>query len=314
MTNPKEKAGINVGIDVGKFQLDIFIHEKDRHFTVSNTPDGIREALKIICRFKVLRIVMEATGRYETDIATAAFEKQLPVCIINPIQIRQFARASNQLAKTDKLDSQVIAEFGAKMQPEPTLFKSKNLQLIKDLISRRRQLIAMRTQELNRIKIMGAKIERSCKRTIQFLDKEIEWTEKHLAQAVEQQDEWAHRKDILTSMPGVGNTVVYTLLADLPELGTLNNKQIAALAGLAPINRDSGSMKGKRRIKGGRSTVRTTLFMATLSAIQCNPVLGGFYRHLVKQGKHKKVALTAVMRKFITILNTMVKRDELWAH
>ena len=218
MTNLKEKAGINVGIDVGKFQLDIFIHEKDRHFTVSNTPDGIREALKIICRFKVLRIVMEATGRYETDIATAAFEKQLPVCIINPIQIRQFARASNQLAKTDKLDSQVIAEFGARMQPEPTLFKSKNLQLIKDLISRRRQLIAMRTQELNRIKIMGAKIERSCKRTIQFLDKEIEWTEKHLAQAVEQQDEWAHRKDILTSMPGVGNTVVYTLLADLPEL------------------------------------------------------------------------------------------------
>ena len=115
-------------------------------------------------------------------------------------------------------------------------------------------------------------------------------------------------------MPGVGNTVVYTLLADLPELGTLNNKQIAALAGLAPINRDSGSLKGKRRIKVGRSTVRTTLFMATLSAIQCNPVLGGFYRHLVKQGKHKKVALTAVMRKFITILNTMVKRDELWAH
>jgi len=313
MTNPKENPGVNVGIDVGKFKLDIYIREKDRHFTVDNSPDGIREALKTICRFKVHRIVMEATGRYETDIATAAFEKQLPVCVVNPIQIRQFARASNQLAKTDKLDAQIIAEFAAKMQPDPTLFKGKNLQLIRDLISRRRQLIEMRTKELNRIKIMGSRIERSCKRTIQFLDKEIEWTETNLAKAVEQQEEWAHRKTILSSMPGVGNTVVYTLLADLPELGTLSNKQIASLSGLAPINRDSGTLKGKRRIKGGRATVRTTLFMATLSAIQCNPVLGGFYRHLVKQGKHKKVALTAVMRKFITILNTMVKRDELWA-
>lgn len=314
MTNPKQRAGINVGIDVGKFQLDIYILEKDRHFTVENNATGIKEAIKQINRFKVSRIVMEATGRYETDIATAAFEKGLPVCVVNPMQIRQFARASNQLAKTDKLDAQIIASFAAKMQPDPTQFKGKNLQLIKDLICRRRQLIEMRTKELNRIKIMGVRIERSCKRTIQFMDKEIEWTEKHLAQAVAQQEEWAHRKDILSSMPGVGDTVVYTLLADLPELGTLSNKQIAALSGLAPINRDSGSLRGKRRIKGGRSTVRTTLFMATLSAIQCNPVLGGFYRHLVKQGKHKKVALTAVMRKFITILNTMVKRDELWAH
>lgn len=314
MTNPKEKAGINVGIDVGKFQLDIYILEKERHFTVENNTVGIREALKTISRFKVGRIVMEATGRYEMDIATAAFEKGLPVCIVNPIQIRQFARASSQLAKTDKLDAQIIASFAAKMQPDPTQFRGKNLQLIRDLICRRRQLIEMRTQELNRIKIMGSKIERSCKRVIQFLNKEIAWAEKHLSQAVEQQAEWAHRKSILESMPGVGDTVVYTLLADLPELGTLSNKQIASLVGLAPFNRDSGALKGKRRIKGGRSTVRTTLFMATLSAIQCNPVLGGFYRHLVKKGKHKKVALTAVMRKFITILNTMVKRDELWAH
>ncbi|MAQ22687.1 MAG: hypothetical protein CMK83_00555 [Pseudomonadales bacterium] len=135
-----------------------------------------------------------------------------------------------------------------------------------------------------------------------------------MAKAVEQQEEWSQRKEILLSMPGVGNTLVYTLLADLPELGELSNKEIAALAGLAPMNRDSGNLKGKRRVKGGRHTVRTTLFMATLSAIQCNPILGGFYRHLVKQGKHKKVALTAVMRKFITILNSMVKQNELWAH
>lgn len=314
MTNQIEKAGIHVGVDVGKFQLDICILERDRHFTVENTATGIREALKIIRRFNVSLIVLEATGRYELDFATAAFEKGLPVFIVNPVRVRRFAQADGQIAKTDKLDAKIIAAFGAAMKPQPSTDRGKNIRLIKDLICRRRQLIEMRTQELNRAKVMGSKIQRSCNRIIKALNQEIQWTEKHLAQAVEQQDEWAHRKSILNSMPGVGDTLIYTLLADLPELGTLTNKEIAALVGLAPMNRDSGNLKGKRRIKGGRHTIRTTLFMASLSAIQCNPILGSFYRRLVDQGKHKKVALTAVMRKFITILNTMVKRDELWAH
>ncbi|MBI26506.1 MAG: IS110 family transposase [Pseudomonadales bacterium] len=314
MTNPKERAGINVGVDVGKFQLDIHILERDRNFSVENSPAGIKEAIKVISRFKVSRIVLEATGRYELEFATAAFEKGLPVCIVNPIRVRKFAQADNQIAKTDKLDAKVIARFASAMKPELSTHKGKNIRLIKDLICRRRQLVEMRTQEYNRAKIMGSKIERSCNRIIKSLNLEIEWTEKHLAKAVELQEEWSQRKEILLSMPGVGDTLVYTLLADLPELGELSNKQISALAGLAPMNRDSGNLKGKRRIKGGRHTVRTTLFMATLSAIQCNPILGGFYRHLVKQGKHKKVALTAVMRKFITILNSMVKQNELWAH
>ena len=314
MTNPKERAGINVGVDVGKFQLDIHILERDRYFSVENSPSGIKEAIKVISRFKVSRIVLEAIGRYELEFATAAFEKGLPVCIVNPIRVRKFAQADNQIAKTDKLDAKVIARFASAMKPELSTHKGKNIRLIKDLICRRRQLVEMRTQEYNRAKIMGSKIERSCNRIIKSLNLEIEWTEKHLAKAVELQEEWSQRKEILLSMPGVGDTLVYTLLADLPELGELSNKQISALAGLAPMNRDSGNLKGKRRIKGGRHTVRTTLFMATLSAIQCNPILGGFYRHLVKQGKHKKVALTAVMRKFITILNSMVKQNELWAH
>jgi len=314
MTNPKQRAGINIGVDVGKFQLDIHILERDRHFSVENSPNGIREALKIICRFKVSRIVLEATGRYELDFATAAFEKGLPVCIVNPIRVRSFAKADNQLAKTNKIDAKVIANFAAMMKPEPCAHKGKNIRLIRDLICRRRQLVEMRTQEYNREKIMGSKVERSCNRIIKSLNQEIRWTKNHLAKAVQQQDEWSQRKEILLSMPGVGDTLVYTLLADLPELGELSNKQIAALTGLAPMNRDSGNLKGKRRIIGGRHAVRTTLFMATLSAIQCNPILSGFYRHLVKKGKHKKVALTAVMRKFITILNTMVKRNELWAH
>ncbi len=314
MTNLNENTGINIGVDVGKFQLDIYILERDRHFSIENTPAGIKEALKVIGRFKVSRIVLEATGRYELEFATAAFEKGFPICIVNPSQIRQFARASNQLAKTDKLDARLIADFAARMQPKPNPLKNKNLRIIKDLICRRRQLIEMRTRELNRIDIMGHKIERSCQRIIKSLNLEIEWVEKHLAQAVAQQQEWTHRMEVLSSVPGVGNTLVYTLLADLPELGTLTGKQIASLCGLAPVNRDSGTFKGKRRIQGGRATVRTTLYMATLSAIQCNPVLAGFYRHLVDQGKHKKIALIAAMRKFITILNAMIKRDEIWAH
>lgn len=314
MTNLKKSASVNVGIDVGKSQLDIFIFERDRHFTVENNTSGIREAIRTLQRFNVARIVLEATGRYELDFATTACDKGLPVCIVNPVRVRKFAQSDNQIAKTDKLDAWVIAKFAATMQPDTSEFKGKNLRLIKDLICRRRQLIEMRTQELNRIKIMGSKIERSCARIIKTFNKEIEWTEKHLAEVIELQEEWAHRKSILSSVPGVGDTLVYTLLADLPELGTLSNKQVAALAGLAPMNRDSGKLRGKRRIKGGRPSVRTTLFMAALSAIQCNPVLRGFYQHLVKQGKHKKVAITAVMRKFLIILNTMVKRDELWAH
>lgn len=313
MTISRDSASVNVGVDVGKSQLDIHVLERDRHFAVENSPAGIREALKILGRFKLIRIVLEATGRYELEFATAAFERGFPVCIVNPSLVRHFARASNQIAKTDKLDARMIAEFAAKMQPPFSEFKGKNLQSIKDLLSRRRQLIEMRTQELNRTKIMGVKIGRSCQRVIKFLNQEIAWTEKLLGQAVEQQPEWAHRREILNSVPGVGDTLTFTLLADLPELGTLSNKQIASLTGLAPFNRDSGTLKGKRRIRGGRSTVRTTLYMATLSAIQCNPILSAFYRRLVNEGKHKKVALTAVMRKFISILNTMVKRDEYWA-
>lgn len=313
MTNPKEKAGLNVGVDVGKFQLDVYILEKDRHFTVENSPLGIREALKVIGRFKVSRIVLEATGRYELEFATAAYEKGLPISIVNPIRVRKFAQADNQFAKTDKIDAKVIASFASALKPELSTHKGKNIRIIKDLICRRRQLIEMRTKEYNREKIMGTKVQRSCNRIIKLLNQEIEWTEKNLAKAVEQQEEWSQRREILLSMPGVGDTLVFTLLADLPELGELSNKQIAALTGLAPMNRDSGNLKGKRRIKGGRHTVRTTLFMATLSAIQCNPVLGSFYRQLVKRGKHKKVAITAVMRKFITILNSMVKQNELWA-
>ena len=314
MTNTiKRKTIVNVGVDVGKATLDIHIHEKTLHWQEDNTKQGIKCLLKRLSHYQVERLVMEATGRYEFELAQAAHTKGMPVCIVKPLLVRRFAGASDQLAKTDKIDAALIARFAAIMQPQITPKKSKNLIAIKDLIARRRQLMNLRTQEMNRIKIMGKGLEASIKRILRSLDEEVKRIEKRLSKHVEQQAEWTEKQSILKSAPGVGDTLVYTLLADLPELGSLNNNQIGRLVGVAPINRDSGKLRGKRRIQGGRAAIRTVLYMATLSATQCNPVIKAFYQKLVAQGKHKKVALTACMRKFITILNTMVKNKTEWA-
>jgi len=308
----KSKSKVNVGVDVGKSLLDVCIHEKAIHFQESNDTQGIKRILKRLSYYSIERIVMEATGRYEFLLAEACYQKQLPVCIIKPLSIRRYAGAIEQLAKTDKIDAEVIAEYAAIIKPKPTPEKSKNLIKIKDFLAKRRQLMAMRTQELNRLGIMGKRLETSCKRMIKAIKTEIRRMEKLLDKLVEEQQEWAEKKTILLTAPGVGNTLVYTLLADLPEIGTLSNKQTAALVGVAPINRDSGKMRGKRRIQGGRANVRTMLYMATLSATLCNPTIKHFYRKLVAAGKHKKVAITACMRKFITILNAMVRDNREW--
>ena len=309
----KSKSVVNVGVDVGKSSLDVYIHEKDIYWQEDNTVEGIKRLLKRLSYYQVERLVMEATGRYEFMLAEAAYNKGLPVCIAKPLSVRRYAGAINQLAKTDKIDAALIAQFAAIVQPRVTPQKSKNLISIKNLISRRRQLINLRTQEINRMKIMGKAFESSCKRIIRTLDTEIQRMEVRLARQVEQQAEWTEKQTLLKSAPGVGDTLIYTLLADLPELGTLNNREISALVGVAPFNRDSGRLRGKRRIRGGRAAIRTVLYMATLSATQCNPVIKAFYKKLLAQGKHKKVALTACMRKFIIILNTMVKNKTEWA-
>jgi transposase len=309
----KRKTIINVGVDVGKTRLDIVIHEKQLHWQEENTDQGIKRILKRLSHYQVERLVMEATGRYEFDLAEAAYNKGLPVCVAKPLSVRRYAGAVEQLAKTDKIDAAVIAEYGAVCKPRASPQRSKYLIAIKNLMVRRRQLVNLRTQEMNRKSIMGKDLEVSCKRIIRTLDTEIERMEKRLSQHVEQQSEWSEKHSLLISAPGVGDTLIYTLLADLPELGSLNNREISALVGVAPINRDSGRMRGKRRIQGGRASIRTVLYMATLSATQCNPVIKAFYKKLVAQGKHKKVALTACMRKFITILNTMVKNKTEWA-
>ncbi len=313
MTNLiKSKSIINVGVDVGKYFLDVHIHEKDLHFQVENNPAGIAVLLKRLSYYQVERLVMEATGRYQLMLAEAAFLKDLPVCIVKPLSVRRYAGAIEQIAKTDRLDAAVISEFAAVVRPRVTAARSKNLILIKDLISRRRQIMQIRTQELKRLQIMGKTLETSCKRIVRCLDAELKRIEGKLDQCIDQQTEWAEKRDILKSAPGIGDAMVYTLLADLPELGSMTSKQTAALVGVAPMNRDSGKLRGKRRIRGGRHDVRTILYMATLSAARCNPVIKDFYQRLVAQGKHKKVALTACMRKFITILNAMVRDNLEW--
>lgn len=309
----KSKTVVNVGVDVGKQYLDVCIHEKDLYWCEDNTAAGIKRLLKRLSHYQVERLVMEATGRYEFELAQMAYERQLPVCIVKPLRVRRYAGANDQLAKTDKLDAQIIAEFAAVLKPKVTPEKSKNLIAIRDLVTRRRQLINLRTQESNRSGIMGKTLEVSCRRIIRYINAEIERIEKQLARHVSEQAEWTEKQGLLKTVPGVGDTLVYTLLADLPELGELNNKEISKLVGVAPINRDSGKLRGKRRIQGGRANIRTVLYMATLSATQCNPIIKAFYKKLVAQGKHKKVALTACMRKFIILLNTMIKNKTEWA-
>lgn len=311
-TKPKAKTGVNVGVDVGKEQLDICIYERNLHFSVANNTQGIRQALSRLGRYQVDRIVCEATGRYEHGLVESAINKGLPIIVSNPIPIRRYAGAIGQLAKTDEIDSRTIAQYAAVIQPEVRRHKSKQVIKIKDLLVRRRQLVEMMTMEKNRFQIMPKFLKADIERHIKYLLKQIEKVDKQLNTLVEQHDEWQSKRERLLSVPGIGPVVVNTLLGDLPELGTLTNKQIAALTGVAPYNRDSGKLRGKRRIRGGRATVRTILYMAMLTSIQHNPVIKRFYQRLVAEGKHKKVALTACIRKMIIILNAMLRDETNW--
>jgi transposase len=234
------------------------------------------------------------------------------VIIVQPIKVRQFARAEGLMAKTDKIDAYLIARFGKVMELTPRPMPSKKIRKVRDLLARKRQLNEQRTRELNRLQKAETFLQASHRRSIKFVEKEITWVEKHLVAIVATVDEWQATYSIIISAPGIGDGVAYTLLGELPELGQLTHRQIAALSGLAPFNRDSGKMRGRRRIRGGRAPIRTMLYMAMLCGIQHNPVMKQFYEKLVAQGKHKKVALIACMRKMITILNAMVRDQKEW--
>ena len=298
---------INAGVDVGKACLDICLHETGELKQFANTESGVKSMIKWLNAWSVERVVVEATGRMERLLVEQASACGLPIVVVQPLMVRRFAGAQGILAKTDELDARVIAQFGAVMKPEVRPLHSKQTLHIKDLLCRRRQLIRLRTQELNRCSIMPKSLQGSMKRIIKSLDAEIRRIAQQLGKALVAVSEWQLKKDVLMSAPGVGENLMYTLLGELPELGQLNKKEIAALVGVAPMNRDSGKLRGKRSIRGGRAQVRTMLYMATLCGTQHNPLIRAFYQRLVAQGKHKKVALTACMRKFITILNAMVK-------
>jgi transposase len=232
--------------------------------------------------------------------------------VVQPIQVRQFAKAQGILAKTDRIDARVIAAFGALLQPEIREIQSEKVRRVRDLLARKRQLIEARTQELNRQHKAPRLLAATHARLVKCLEKELAWVEKQLDTQVQEVTEWQGKYQLMKTVPGIGNGVAYTLLGELPELGTLSNRQISALCGLAPFNRDSGAVRGRRRIRGGRAPIRTVLFMAMLSAIQHNKVMKRFYEHLVAQGKHKKVALTACMRKLMTMLNAMIRDQRAW--
>lgn len=303
---------INVGVDTGKIQLDIFIRPIGDYFTVANNTNGIYEAIKRIKTYKPTRIIIEATGRLEMAFVCAAAKAKIPTVVANPLHVHRFASATGKLAKTDKLDAQMIAHYGEALQPRATEIKPENIRLISDLLSRRGQLIEMRTMEKNRLSILPKALHTQIKQHVQYITKSIEGIEKKLGKLINATPQWQDLMTILMSVKGVGKVLAYTLISNLPELGQLNRKEIAALVGVAPMNKESGSYKGKRKIRGGRYQVRTILFMAMMSAIQSNTKFKTIYLRLVKAGKPKKVALVACMRRLITILNAMVKNGTVW--
>jgi transposase len=312
MNSENNQNEINIGIDTGKTQLDIYIRPLDIFFTVSNDESGIKKALTEIKKYKPTRIVIEATGRLEHEFIMACSKAKLPFVVANPSHIKKFAGAIGRLAKTDKLDAQLIAHFGEAIKPTLSTLKPENMQLMSDLLSRRRQLIIMQTMEKNRLQIMPKEITNSIKPMLTALKNNLEKIENKLSKLIEDCDDYKAKNDIIQSMPGVGNVVAFNLLSDMPELGYLTNKQASALIGVAPINRESGIYEGKRMIRGGRHKIRTVMYMAMMSAMQCNPVFKATYQRLVAAGKPKKVAIIACVRKMIVILNSMVRDGVMW--
>jgi len=303
---------INVGIDTSSKQLDIYVRPNGQFFSVSNDDAGIKEAVKSLQKLKPTRVLIESTGRLELAFVCAAHKAGLPIVICNPGHVRHFAKSAGRVAKTDKLDAMDIAHFGEAMKPRLSSIKPEKLRAISDLLVVRGQCLEMSTMQKNRLKRMPKSVQKPIQSILKAIKKELDMIDRQLDKLVDSVAEWRQKRDLLLSAKGVGKALAYTLMSELPELGTLNRKQIAALVGIAPMNRDSGSFQGKRYIRGGRHRVRTVLFVSMMSAIQCHPKLKPMYQRMVAAGKPKKVALVACMRKQLTILNTMVKNHTYW--
>jgi len=302
-----------IGIDVSKETLDVHTLPDRNELQFANNPEGI----KAICRkFSKLRpnlIVIEATGGLQIPVATALGLKKFPVVVINPRQARDFARAKGRLAKTDKIDAAILALFGKHMEPEVRPLKDEQTQELSALMSRRNQLIRMLVMEKNRFSRAYGSVRKDIEKNIGWLEERLSEIDTNLGKMVRASPIWRERDNLLKSVPGVGDVLSRSLLSNLPELGTLNRREIAALVGVAPLHCDSGKHRGKRRVWGGRSDVRSILYMAVLSAKKYNPVIRDFYNRLKEAGKPHKVAAVASMRKLITILNAMVRSGQAWA-
>ena len=311
INNQKE---ITVGVDTGKLQLDIHIRPLDIYFTVTNDEKGIKKAIKQIKPHKPTRIVIEATGRLEHPFIIACSQADLSFTVANPAHIKKFAGAIGRKAKTDKLDAQLIVHYGEAIKPPLSKLKPENIQLMSNLLSRRRQLMTMQTMEKNRLQIMPKEITNIIKPILIAIKNQIEKVDNKLNKLIEKCSEYKAKNTIIQSMPGIGPVVAFNLLSDMPELGYLTNKEAASLIGVAPFNKESGSYEGQRNIRGGRHKIRTVMYMAMMSAMQCNPVFKTTYQRLVAAGKPKKTAIIACVRKMIIILNSMVRDGVMWDH
>lgn len=303
---------IIVGIDVSKDRLDIAVRPGGAAFIVERTGDGLERLVARLAELAPSRIGLEATGGFETVVTAALAGAGLPVVVVNPAQVRAFATALGQRAKTDPIDAAVIAHFVEATRPELRPLPDEATQMLADLVQRRRQIIAMIAAENQRAKRAPARVKKSITRLLKALEKELASVDTDIDDGVRGSPAWREKEDLLRSVPGIGPTIARTLIAEMPELGALDRKQVAALAGLAPFTRQSGQWRGRSFIGGGRSPVRTALFMGAMVAKRHNPVLKTFFDKLVTAGKPKMVALIAVARKLVTILNAILRDRQPW--
>lgn len=301
-----------IGIDISKDSLDVAVHASDKQWRYCNDPAGIASLCQMLVKLSPALVVFEATGGYEMPLYLSLDGAGLPAAPVNARQIRDFARSTGKLAKTDTLDAGIIAHFGYAIRPVPHPVPAT--QELKIAQARRLQLLEMITAETNRLRGAPKALKRRIEAHIAWLKHELADIDRELKEVIESDPIWREKDSLLQSAPGVGPVLSATLIAQLPELGTLDRREIAALVGVAPLNRDSGVFHGRRAVWGGRTHVRAVLYMATLAATRFNPVIRGFYVRLCSAGKSKKVALTACMRKLLTILNAMLKHRSPWSY
>ena len=314
-----ERTEAYAGVDVSKDRLEVCVRrgrearEGEDTFGVSNDPAGTETLLARLLEVRPVLVILEATGGFERPVAAALAAAGLPIAVVNPRQARDFARATGRLAKTDRIDAQILARFAQAVRPAPRPVAQEEAQALAEITARRRQVVGMLTAENNRLGAATTKtVRRRIEAHVKWLEKELSRSDRDLEEAINESPTWRHNEELLRSVPGVGPVLARTLLAELPELGSLPPKQLAALVGVAPLNRDSGAFRGRRAVWGGRATVRAALYMGALVATRHNPQIKEFYERLLSAGKPRKVALVACMRKLLIILNAMLKNRTPW--